>query len=104
VGARLGAHFAPGCSVVLGCARSCSVLAWAYVTSRRPGEWWRQSLQASDIPVGRRFRAENWGWSLPADAVTRLIAEVVYKPGAGSQLMGRSVLLRAVRHEVARGE
>ena len=28
VGAQLGAHFARGCSVVLGCARSCSSLTW----------------------------------------------------------------------------
>src|SRR5258707_3179260 len=44
---------------------------------------------------GCRFWSENRGWSLPADAVTRLIAKVVSKPGAGSQLTGRSVLLRA---------
>jgi len=30
VGARLGAHFARGCSVVLGSARFYSVLTWAY--------------------------------------------------------------------------
>ncbi len=42
----MGTHFARGCSVVLGCARSCSILTWAYGTSRRSGEWWRQSLQA----------------------------------------------------------
>jgi hypothetical protein len=52
VGARLGAHFARGCSVVLGHARRCSVLTWADGTSRRSGEWWRQSLQASDAPGG----------------------------------------------------
>jgi hypothetical protein len=40
VAARLGAHFARGCSVVLGCARSRSILTWAYGTSRRSGEWW----------------------------------------------------------------
>jgi hypothetical protein len=95
VGARLGAPFAHGCSVVLGCACFCSFLTWACGTGRRLGEWWWQSLQASDIPVGRRFRAENRGWRLPADAVSRLIVEVVYKPGAGSRLRGRSVLLRA---------
>ena len=40
VGARLGAHFARGCSVVLGCARACSFLTWADGMSRRSGEWW----------------------------------------------------------------
>jgi hypothetical protein len=51
VGARLGAHFARGCSVVLGCARSCSILTRAYGASRGSGLWWWQSLQAR----GHRF-------------------------------------------------
>jgi transposase-like protein len=44
---------------------------------------------------GRPFRAENRGGPLPADAAAILIVKVVSKPGAGSQLTGRSVLLRA---------
>jgi hypothetical protein len=40
VGARMGAHFARGCSVVLGCARPCSILTCADERSRRSGEWW----------------------------------------------------------------
>jgi hypothetical protein len=48
VGAQLGAHFARGCSVVLGCARFCSVLTCADDTSRRSGEWWRfQAVQGA---------------------------------------------------------
>ena len=37
VGARLRAHFARGCSVVLGRARPSSFLTWADEMSRRPG-------------------------------------------------------------------
>jgi len=45
--------------------------------------------------AGRPFRTENRRWLLSADAVTSMIIKVVSKPGAGSLLMGRSVLLRA---------
>ena len=27
---EVGAHFARGCSAVLGCARACSLLTWSY--------------------------------------------------------------------------
>jgi hypothetical protein len=52
VGARLGAHFARGCSVVLGCARSCSLLTWADGASRRPGS-------GEDNPYKREVLGSN---------------------------------------------
>jgi hypothetical protein len=36
----MGAHFARGSFMVLGCARSCMRLTWADRTSRKSGEWW----------------------------------------------------------------
>jgi hypothetical protein len=45
----MGAHFARGRSVVLGSARPCSILTWAYGTSRTSGEWWCQSLLAGVV-------------------------------------------------------
>jgi hypothetical protein len=49
-------------------------------------------FQAPDIPAGTPVPGGKWGWSLLADAATSLIVEVVSKPGAGSQLTGRSLL------------
>jgi hypothetical protein len=48
---------------------------------------------SSPYPIGPGTPKKVIGL-LPADAVDSLIAEVVSKPGARSQLMGCSVLLR----------
>jgi hypothetical protein len=91
VGARLGAHFARGCSVVLGCARFCSVLTWVDGTSGRSGEWWWQSLQAR----GRWFEPTcAHGFSSPCAVCLRHVPRAV----AVSYLMSDNLVTRTVLH------